>query len=99
MEFCKSLMTSENALIVGSNLIIIGIIFFFTPKILKGHYEACDQTRQTLKQEALQLGQTDRYKRLTAEGKSISKIPTYSKAMIITGLAFIVTVMIIKALY
>lgn len=91
-------MTSGNALMVGSHLILIGIIIFFTPQILKGHFEACDQTRQTLKQEALQLGQSERFKRLTAEEKGISKIPTYSKTMIITGLAIIVVVMILKTM-
>lgn len=98
MEFLKSLMTSGNALMVGSNFIIIGIIIYFTPQILKGHFEACDQTRQALRQEALQLGQSERFKRLTEEGKGISKIPTYSKAMIVTGLVIIGAVMILKTM-
>lgn len=87
-------MTSENAVMLGVSLILIGIIYYFSPRILRGHFEACTQARQALKQEALQLGQDKRYKQLTAEEKGISRIPMYSKALMVAGLGIIMSVMI-----
>jgi hypothetical protein len=94
MEFIKSLMTSENAVMLGVSLTFVGIIYYFSPRILGGHFEACNQARQTLKQEALQLGQDERYKRLTAEEKGISRIPMYSKALMAAGLGIVVMALI-----
>ncbi len=77
MEFLKSLMTSENAVNLGGGFILIGIIIILTPRILGGHFEACDQARQALKNEAQQRGQDDRYNRLTAEEKGTLRMPMY----------------------
>lgn len=94
MEFIKSLMTSENAVNLGGGFLLIGIIITFTPRILRGHFEACDQARKALKNEAQQLGQDDRYNRLTAEEKGISKMPMYGKAMMATGFGITVATLI-----
>lgn len=75
MEFLKSLMTSDNAINLGMSMILIGVLINFMPRILGKHFETCDQVRQSLKNEAQQLGQAERYKRLTAEEKGISRLP------------------------
>jgi len=98
MEFIKSLITSENAVVLGVSLVSVGSIYYFSPRILTRHFEACNQARQVLKQEALQLGQGERYKRLAAEEKGISRIPMYSKAMMAAGLGIIVVGLIWSAL-
>ena len=78
-------MTSENAMNLGMPLILIGIIINFTPRILRGHFETCDQVRQSMKNEAQQLGQDERYNRLMAEEKGISRLPMYGRAMMVVG--------------
>jgi len=83
---------------LGVSLVFVGIIYYFSPRILRGHFEACNDARQALKQEVLQLGQDERHKRLTAEEKGISRIPMYSKALIAVGLGIIVAVLISGAL-
>lgn len=98
MEFIGSLLTSENAVMLGTSLILIGIIYYLSPRILRGHFEACNEARQALKQEARQLGQNESYKRLTAEEKGISKIPIYSKALMAAGLGIILAVVICRAM-
>ena len=94
MEFLKTLFNSENALTFGVCLLLTGIIYYFSPRFLIKHVEACNTARQALKQEALQLGQRDRFNQLIREEKGISKLPRYSITMMTTGLGIIVAVMI-----
>ena len=94
MEFIKALLTGENAVTLGVGLFLVGIIYYFSPRILGQHVEACNGARRALKQEALQLGQNDRFNRLTKEEKGISKLPLYSKTMMATGLCIIVAAVI-----
>jgi hypothetical protein len=98
MEFIKSLMTTENAMMLGVSLILVGGIYHFSPWMIRGHLEACNQSRESLKKEAMQLGQTERFNRLTSEEKGISRIPFYSKALMATGFGIIVAALIWSAL-
>lgn len=91
-------MTSENAVNLGGGFILIGIIIILTPRILGGHFEACDQARQALKNEAQQRGQDDRYNRLTAEEKGTLRMPMYGKAMVAAGFGITVVTLIWKAI-
>lgn len=40
---------------LGVGLIFVGIIYYLSPRIMRQHFEACNQARQNLKLEALQL--------------------------------------------
>jgi hypothetical protein len=52
-----------NVIAIGMSLIFIGLIIYFSPRILKEHLALCDATRQAKKNEAQALGQTDRHAR------------------------------------
>ncbi len=79
------LMTPDNVLGLGMSLVLIGLIFYFSPRILKRHFTLCDAARQVMKQEASLLGQTDRLARLQNDEKGIARIPLYGKFFVGIG--------------
>lgn len=88
----KTLLTVENGMIFGISLIAVGGIYYISPRVMRRHVDACNEMRQVLKQEALQLDETERYNRLLKEEKSISRIPVYSKMLMFSGLAIVMGV-------
>ena len=98
MDFLKSLLTINNAITIGMGLILVGLIFYFLPRLLKQEYALNDAVRQAMKQEAQALGQTDRLARLQSEEKGIARIPVYGGCFIAIGSIIVVAILVVHFL-
>jgi hypothetical protein len=88
MDFIATLMTRDNAMLVGISLLALGLIWYLTPRLLLKSYDA----REMIKQQAQQLGLVDELARIKKTENAARRLSFYSKALIVTGIIILIAV-------